>query len=222
MDADRIRNSNVEVHERESSIYNAVHPEIFGRFEQRRMIRDLDFIASHLPAATTIRALDIGCGTGNLTLRFLQRGFKVTAVDISPSMINVLKSHVRPELLPNIELVVADAESALSNPVMAGPWDVISFSAVLHHLPDYETVLAQALRYLRPGGLLYVCHEPLPKALAQVGGVKRLAQWMLKIMDAMYIYGLKFLVYGLLVSAGGPHVQAYRLHVVGFSFGNRP
>ena len=195
MDSDRIRKSNVEVHARESMIYDTIHPEIFGWFEQRRMIRDLDYIVSLLPAAPAIRALDIGCGTGNLTLKLLQRGFEVKAVDISPHMIEVLKSHLAPAMLPKVELVVADAECALSDTALAGQWDVISFSAVLHHLPDYKSVLAQAMHQLRPGGLLYVCHEPLPKTLAQAAGVKWLARRILQALDAGYIYGLKFLVY---------------------------
>jgi 2-polyprenyl-3-methyl-5-hydroxy-6-metoxy-1,4-benzoquinol methylase len=46
--------------------------------------RILDLI---LPAAGALEALDIGCGTGFLSLELASRGHRVTGVDLAPSMI---------------------------------------------------------------------------------------------------------------------------------------
>ena len=115
--ADRIRNSNIQVHNREASIYDAAHPEIFGRFEQQRIVKDIDLIASLMATRSCVRALDIGCGTGNLALKFLDRGYQVRAVDISPQMIEVLRSKVESTALDRIEFIVSDA--ADTSPTLA-------------------------------------------------------------------------------------------------------
>jgi 2-polyprenyl-3-methyl-5-hydroxy-6-metoxy-1,4-benzoquinol methylase len=40
-----------------------------------------------LPAAGTLEALDVGCGTGFLSLELASRGHRVTGDDFAPSMI---------------------------------------------------------------------------------------------------------------------------------------
>ncbi len=193
--ADTIRSSNIEVHNREAAIYDAIHPEIFGLFEQRKITRDLDLIASIMPTRSPVRVLDIGCGTGNLTIKYLKRGYKVKAVDISPEMIGILCSKLNPAESSYVELVVSDVEDIVASTQTYGTWDVISFSSVLHHLPDYKIVLAHAVRQLPPGGVLYICHEPLRQPNSKRGLASRLACKILNGVDTLYIYARKLLVY---------------------------
>ena len=148
---DRIRDANVQVHKREAAIYDAVHPEIFGYWEQRRINRDLDCIASLVPEDAGSAVLDVGCGTGNLTLKYLARGYKVTACDLSPDMMAVLRARMPRSLASRAELIVDSAERVLSSG-SGRRWDVISFSSVLHHLADYRSVLCQALKSLQRRG----------------------------------------------------------------------
>jgi ubiquinone/menaquinone biosynthesis C-methylase UbiE len=193
--ADKIRSSNIEVHNREAAIYDAIHPELFGSFEQRKITRDLDLIASIMPTGSPVRVLDIGCGTGNLTLKYLKRGYRVKAVDISPEMISILESKINPIDMSSVQLVVGDAEDLLGDTQTYGTWQIISFSSVLHHLPDYDVVLANAVRQLGPGGVLYICHEPLRKPRTKSGLVSRLASKILNGIETLYIYARKLLVY---------------------------
>jgi len=192
---DKIRRANIKVHRLEASIYDAVHPEIFGSFEQRKIARDLDLIASIMPGDSAVRVLDIGCGTGNLTLRYLKRGYQVRAVDISLEMIHILRSKLEPAVSNRVELVIGDAEDVVTHTRTYGMWDIISFSSVLHHLPDYKIVLAHALRQLRPGGVLYICHEPLRKSAAKNSLASMLLGTILDSIDNLYIYMRKLLVY---------------------------
>ncbi|RJG26172.1 bifunctional 2-polyprenyl-6-hydroxyphenol methylase/3-demethylubiquinol 3-O-methyltransferase UbiG [Paenibacillus thiaminolyticus] len=59
------------------------------------------------------RILDIGCGTGRLAMKLAERGAVVTAVDISPGMIEVAqqKLALRPELAARLHYEVSDATS---------------------------------------------------------------------------------------------------------------
>jgi SAM-dependent methyltransferase len=50
------------------------------------------------------RALDVGCGTGNSFLPLLESGWKVTAADISASMVGLARSKAGPE----VQIEVAD------------------------------------------------------------------------------------------------------------------
>ncbi len=108
--AEKIRRSNIEIHDREAAIYDSVHPEVLGSFEQRKIVMDLDLIASIMPTGSPVRVLDIGCGTGNLTIEYLNRGYKVKAVDIAPEMIAMLQSKIDRMDVSSVELVVGDAE----------------------------------------------------------------------------------------------------------------
>lgn len=193
--ANTIRRSNIEVHRVEASVYDAIHPEIFGAFEQRKIVRDLTLIAAALSHRTVVRVLDIGCGTGNLTLKYLQYGYSVRAVDISPEMIKILRSKVNPALLDRVEMIVCDAEDIVANERTYGSWDVVSFSSVLHHLPNYQFVLDHALRQLRPGGILYICHEPLRNTCANGELASSALCRMLDGADNLYIYARKLFVY---------------------------
>jgi ubiquinone/menaquinone biosynthesis C-methylase UbiE len=195
--ADKIRSANLEVHRREAAIYDAVHPELFGSFEQHRINRDVDLVLSRLPAERPPHVLDIGCGTGNLTLKFLKRGCRVKAVDLSSEMIQRLESKLDPSERARVELLVGDAEQTVADDQTLGSWDVIAFSSVLHHLPDYRRVLLLAWRQLRPGGLLYVCHEPWHSPAIQRGWPKRAAANLLNLLDVLYIYARKSLIYAI-------------------------
>jgi len=60
--ADNIRHSTIEVHNWEAAIYDSIHLEIFGSFQQRMIIRDLDLIASIMPTHSGVCVLHIGWG----------------------------------------------------------------------------------------------------------------------------------------------------------------
>ena len=193
--ADKVLQSNIEAHQLEAPIYDFIHPEIFGSFEQRRIERDLDLIASAMPKESVPWALDIGCGTGNLTLKLVKLGFHVRAVDVSSEMLERLRSKLGSFEADSVELVKSSAEDVLADSRTYGTWDVITFSSVLHHLPDYEAALLHALHQLRPGGILYVCHEPLQKSGTGGGLASIMLSRILDGLDNLYILTRKLVIY---------------------------
>jgi magnesium-protoporphyrin O-methyltransferase len=54
------------------------------------------------------RVLDAGCGTGAMTTELAQRGAQVTAVDISPQLIDIAKRRLHPALTDQVEFLAGD------------------------------------------------------------------------------------------------------------------
>ncbi|SDT75483.1 Methyltransferase domain-containing protein [Actinoplanes derwentensis] len=99
-------------------------------------------------------ALDLGCGPGGDTIWLAQQGWQVTAVDISRTAIEGIRSHATSLGLGG--RVTADPHD-LGESFPAGTFDLIS--AQYLHTPidlDRGRLLRQAARSLRPGGLLLI------------------------------------------------------------------
>lgn len=104
------------------------------------------------------RALEIGSGTGFFLLNLVQAGVaeRGSVTDISPGMVAVALRNAR-ELGLDVDGRVADAETI---PYAAGTFDLVVGHAVLHHIPDVELALREALRVLKPGGRFVFAGEP--------------------------------------------------------------
>ena len=105
-------------------------------------------ILDRLELAGDERVLDAGCGSGRVTSMLIERlpEGSVVAVDGSPSMIEQVRSVLRPQ----DEALVADlTELDLDEPV-----DVVFSSAVFHWVLDHDALFANLRRALRPGGRL--------------------------------------------------------------------
>ena len=87
---EKIHQANVSVHRHEAQYYEFLHPEVYGKQEQKRITAKLKII-DKLVADNQKSVLDVGAGTGNLTGKLLRMGYKVTAIDISPEMCTILQ-----------------------------------------------------------------------------------------------------------------------------------
>ena len=150
----KIKLENIEVHKKEAAIYDTIHSEIFNKYEQKKTTKDIEFIAKHISTKNP-SALDIGCGTGNLSLKFLKCGFLVTGVDISKEMLDILRNKTKSR---SLKLVKSDVDSFISK--CKEKYDVITFSSVLHHLPDYLETIENATKLLKENSIIYITHEP--------------------------------------------------------------
>lgn len=95
------------------------------------------------------RLLDVGCGTGELLALAASAGAAVSGADASPGMVARARAAA-----PGADVRVAPAEAL---PWPDGSVDVVTFVNVLALTDDHEVALAEAVRVLRPGGLLAVC-----------------------------------------------------------------
>jgi ubiquinone/menaquinone biosynthesis C-methylase UbiE len=100
------------------------------------------------------KILEFGCGTGNITLRLAQKGFDVTAVDLSEDMLTVADEKAEEQGIDNVRFFKGD----MSNFKIDDTFDAVmvccdSFN-YLENLEKVESFIACASEALRPGGLL--------------------------------------------------------------------
>lgn len=99
---------------------------------------------------TDARVLDVGCGQGDLTLHLLQAGAHVTALDLSPRMVELVRR--RAERLDGVSDRLACIASPLERSGLPdGAFDLIVGRWVLHHL-DPAATGRELKRLLRSGG----------------------------------------------------------------------
>lgn len=96
--------------------------------------------------------LDVGCGTGFLTLgiaKIVGRKGKVFCVDISEQMLRKAKENLSSAGFSNVEFRVGDAENI---PLEDGFVDAVVGNMVLHHCPDPKSAIIEMVRVLKPKG----------------------------------------------------------------------
>lgn len=158
---ERILSDNLRLHRTTARVYDTVHPHMRNSFEQRLQVKDIRRMVHAFAAGAPRRVLDLGCGTGNLTVRFLEAGASVDAVDISTEMLAVLRSKLErvPAWRGRYHVHPRDVEGFLASD--AGEFEIVSMSSVAHHLADYLETLEALARRIAPGGFLYLVHEPV-------------------------------------------------------------
>lgn len=92
--------------------------------------------------------LDLGCGTGSLSLLAAEQGHRVTGVDLSPAMVERARAKLAGR---DAVFLVGDAAQP---PVGEQRFDVVLVRHVLWALPDPGRVLRRWWGLLRPGGRL--------------------------------------------------------------------
>lgn len=97
-----------------------------------------------------LRILEIGPGTGQLTVPLAERGATVTAVELGAELAAIVRR--RTASFPAVEVVRADFEQ-WEPP--AQPYDLVIAATAFHWL-DPATRMARVGRVLRPGGRLAV------------------------------------------------------------------
>jgi SAM-dependent methyltransferase len=110
--------------------------------------RCIKFMRDHLTPGAAVA--DLGCGHGTLLhelcLRYPQ--LKLSAVDLSPVLVNNTRQRV-----PDADVRVADIEAL---PFPDRTFDAAFATEVMEHLPDPVTALREIRRVLKPGGWLLV------------------------------------------------------------------
>jgi ubiquinone/menaquinone biosynthesis C-methylase UbiE len=131
--------------------------ELAGRFDEAFFAdpmysRMLAAMVERVPIGEVTRALDLGCGTGNLIAMMLEGSpsLHVVGVDPSAGMREVSAERFRDE--PSVEIA---AGNALNIPFPDASFDLLMSSLALHHVPpDLKALSAQEIaRVLQPGGL---------------------------------------------------------------------
>lgn len=95
--------------------------------------------------------LDLGCGSGQLSLPISLEAKSVVAVDISPKMIDLLREKTVAANISNVDVKVASIQKLSFEPQS---FDLVVSNYALHHLSDDQKKIAvqSAFDWLKPGG----------------------------------------------------------------------
>ncbi|HEY7014766.1 MAG TPA: class I SAM-dependent methyltransferase [Streptosporangiaceae bacterium] len=101
------------------------------------------------------QVVDLGSGTGQISLPLAERGAQVLAVDVSSAMVRRLQSEAQRRGALTIDALVLPIEELALPP---GSVDLVVSSYALHHVrdPDKARLVSAAYGWLRPGGQLLV------------------------------------------------------------------
>jgi len=118
-----------------------------------RLRSDLAFAYLHdflpMQPKESLRALDLGCGTGAMAVRLARLGMHVTLLDLSPAMMDIAKRTAQEAgFADNVILQHGDA-MRLANLFDTASFDVVVCHNVLEYLDDPIAVLCGAARVLR-------------------------------------------------------------------------
>ena len=113
-------------------------------------------------------AIDLGCGTGFLSLELAARGHRVTGVDFAPAMLARAERKAAERSL-SVRFEQADAEQL---PFAPASFDLAISRHVLWTLPHPEAAIDEWVRVLRPGGRLVVVDGAVLDGSDRVAGAQ--------------------------------------------------
>jgi SAM-dependent methyltransferase len=134
-----------------------------GRNSQQWEIRSrsYEFLIKHLlkPLCGRGSILDLGAGNCWMSFRLALLGYGMVAVDLLTNENDGLGAaeHFHKHLPIPISRFQAEAAHL---PFRDEQFDVIIFNASFHYAEDYEAVLSEALRCLKPGGRVIISDTP--------------------------------------------------------------
>ncbi|WP_313801387.1 methyltransferase domain-containing protein [Sphingobium sp.] len=126
--------------------------------------------------APDARIVEVGCGTGQMSLYLARADRIVVAADLCRASLALGAAAARRLGIGGVQFVETDAHHP---GLRAGAFDIVYCSGVLHHTPDPGAAFAQVARLARPGGLvivgLYNSYARLPHRMRRL--VARLSGW---------------------------------------------
>lgn len=143
--------ADIAFHAEHAPLYDAQVASEYAIYDSLALLPFLDRFREH---GADLRVLDLGCGTGAVTLHLASRGFTVNAVDHSPDMVAVAQAKI--ERANAAGSVSFDVTSAGYLPFGNERFDLVTCQRVLHHIPDVEPVFGEVKRVLKPGGAFYL------------------------------------------------------------------
>lgn len=120
---------------------------------------DLQRLVRFAAPKGTERVLDIATGGGHTAIAFAPRVTSVTAIDLTPKMLEAAKTHAAERGATNITFEIADAERL---PYAGATFDIVVARIAPHHFADPPGFVREVARVLVRGGLFLLDDNMAP------------------------------------------------------------
>jgi tRNA (cmo5U34)-methyltransferase len=177
------------------------------------LVMDLITAAAAAVTPQATRALDIGCGAGNYTLKLMQHlpHLAVTLIDLSALMLERAVSRIKAVSDRPIMALQGDIRDI---ELEVEAFDVIMAAAVFHHLhgdEEWRAVFAKCHASLKPGGSLWISdliqHDsPVIQALMR----ERYGDYLTELKDDAY----RARVFGYIEQEDTPRPLLFQIHLL--------
>ena len=139
-----------------------------------RLDKAYDRLTSYIKSGQKV--LDIGCGTGALTLRAALKGANVKGIDLNLQMLEIAQKRAnKTNVKKNVEFCemgVAELDSEKTE-----NYDVVMSGLCFSELTEDELIytMKEVKRILKPKGILLVADEVIPNRLS-----KKMFNWLIR------------------------------------------
>lgn len=124
-----------------------------GHIERARVVSES--IKAAIPLGSTLRVLEYGAGTGQVSQALQASVGPITMADTSAGMRDVMEEKVAAGVI--VDARVSDLDLASESDELTGEqFDLIVTVMTLHHVPDLDTVLSNFFKVLTEGGHLAI------------------------------------------------------------------
>jgi ubiquinone/menaquinone biosynthesis C-methylase UbiE len=100
----------------------------------------------------SLDVVDVGCGAGSQAMMWAESGHRAQGIDISAPLIDLARQRAQEAGL-YARFAVGSADKL---PLPDASVDIVLVSELLEHLAEWEPCVDEALRILRPGGVIYM------------------------------------------------------------------
>ena len=134
------------------------YPELYDAIQREwDYDRDVAFVCDAVePDSSTTELLEVGCGTGEHTRRFVDAGFDVTAIDPAEGMLDRAREKCRDADFRTAALPEFDFDDQFDA--------IVAIRGVINHLPpeSLDPAARTLAAHLADGGVLIFDNAPLP------------------------------------------------------------
>lgn len=134
-------------------------------FDEKSVVWDADPLRRHLaqnivaalrsaiPLQPDIRLLDVGCGTGLISLPLAKDVASVLGVDLSSGMVERFTAKA---LSAGLTTVRGEVRDLVATPLPAQSVDLVVSAMAFHHIPDTTAMLTSLFATLAPGAWIAI------------------------------------------------------------------
>jgi SAM-dependent methyltransferase len=141
--------------------------DISHEYKRQSDWRNWNSYVNKLPILPSNLILDLGCGTGDVSLLLAQRASTVIGIDLNK---DIIEFATKENYHPNIQYLCADLTKVneINLPLVNGIWS--SFAAA--YFPDFKSSLKNWIKLLKPNGWIALvevndlfAHQPIDPAI---------------------------------------------------------